>query len=401
MCGEPHRGESLRSAGAGDSSSCSPVCVSPAPLSTDWVDKRERFRVRAEFSTVAAFTTMVRTAHRVDIYLHYPLPRGRVLEIKITELSGGVNEAIMTTNDMKTLLLIDANSIIHRSFHALPPFTAPGGQPSGALYGLASILLKLWREERPDYAAALFDRPEPTFRDKKYAAYKAQRPPAADELVSQIIEARHLFEAFGIKTFEKPGFEADDLIATLATRFKNEKDLQIVILTGDRDTLQLVEGEKVVVRTFNKGVSDTTTYDEKAVIEKYGLAPVQLIDYKALVGDASDNIKGVPGVGPKTATELMQKFGSVENIYNHLADDPKLEKKFGPFRKEAELSRELVTLEKNAPITLPALDALAPPQEAQALNAYFERMGFSTLLKRLNGKEESAKKPKSVQGTIW
>src|SRR5579864_8656287 len=126
---------------------------------------------------------------------------------------------------MKKILLIDANSIIHRSFHALPPFTTPDGRPSGAIYGIASVLLKLWRESRPDYVAALFDRPEPTFRDKKYAEYKAQRPKAADELVAQIIEARKLFEAFGIRTFEKPGYEADDLIATLAERFKDEKDL--------------------------------------------------------------------------------------------------------------------------------------------------------------------------------
>ena len=150
---------------------------------------------------------------------------------------------------MRKLLLIDANSVIHRSFHALPPFTAPDGSPTGAIYGVASILLKLWREDRPDYAAALFDRPEPTFRDKKYAEYKAQRPPAPDILILQIIEMHNLFRAFGITTFEKPGFEADDLIATLATRFKNEKDLQVVVLTGDRDTLQLVEGEKVVVQT--------------------------------------------------------------------------------------------------------------------------------------------------------
>src|ERR1700729_1899988 len=147
---------------------------------------------------------------------------------------------------MKKLLLIDANSIIHRSFHALPPFTAPDGRPTGALYGIASILLKLFREERPDYAAALFDRPEPTFRDKIYKEYKAQRPPAANELVSQIIEARNLFEAFGVTVFEKAGYEADDLIATLAEKFKNQKDLksgedvQVVILTGDRDTLQMV-----------------------------------------------------------------------------------------------------------------------------------------------------------------
>lgn len=289
-------------------------------------------------------------------------------------------------------MLIDANSIIHRSFHALPPFTAPSGMPSGAIYGLASILLKLWREERPDYAVALFDRPEPTFRDEKYAEYKAQRPPTADELISQIIEAHKLFAAFGIKTFEEPRYEADDLIATLAEKFKTLPDVQVVILTGDRDTLQMVEGDKLVVQTFNKGVSDTTTYDEKAVIEKYGIAPTQMVDYKALVGDPSDNIKGVPGIGPKTALELIKKFGTVKEMYRRLDDDDdegvdidikKLRERFGSFKKEAELSEMLVTLERHAPIEIPPIEALSPAADTALAAAYFEKMGFSTLLKRL------------------
>jgi DNA polymerase I len=326
---------------------------------------------------------------------------------------------------MKRILLIDANSIIHRSFHALPPFTTPEGKPSGALYGLASILLKLWRETRPDYAAALFDRPEPTFRDKKYAAYKAQRPPAVDELIAQIVGAHELFNAFGITTFEKPGFEADDLIATFAERFKQEKDTQVVILTGDRDTLQLVEGDAVVVETFNKGVSDTTIYDEAGVVAKYGLAPAQLIEYKALMGDTSDNVKGVPGVGPKTATELVQKYGSVEAMYKKLErdpeGDPKLAQKLGPYRKEAELSRELVILERHVPMDIPEIGALATEEAAERVKAYFEKMGFATLLGRLangagaaraaTGGKSSRKKlppakpeengPKSIQGTIF
>ncbi len=284
---------------------------------------------------------------------------------------------------MKALLLIDANSLIHRSFHALPPFTSTDGQPSGALYGISSILLKLWRDQRPEYAAALFDRPEPTFRDKKYAEYKAQRPSAPDELISQIIKAHELFRAFGIQTFEKPGFEADDLIATLAERFKGTEDVKVIILTGDRDTLQLVEDGKVAVQTFNKGVSDTTIYDERAVMEKYGLTPAQVVDYKALVGDPSDNIKGVPGIGPKTATEVLKKFGTVANIYAHLDEDPKLAAKFGPFKKEAELSRELVTLERHVPIEMPRLSDLAIPADDAAMVKYFEVMGFATLLKRL------------------
>jgi DNA polymerase-1 len=319
---------------------------------------------------------------------------------------------------MKKLLLIDANSIIHRSFHALPPFTAPGGKPSGAIYGIASILLKLWREEKPDYVASLFDRPEPTFRDAKYKEYKAQRPPAANELIEQIIESHNLFNVFGVKTFEKPGFEADDLIATFAEYFKHENDMQVVILTGDRDTLQLVEGDTIVVKTFNKGVSDTTIYNEQGVIEKYGLAPNQLIDYKALVGDASDNIKGVPGVGPKTAVELIKKFGNVKKMFERLkegrAEDEKLQKKFGAFQKEAELSEELVTLERNVPVEMPKLEGLAPHEKTEDIIRYFETMGFNTLQKRLLSKEDPAaiaaeksarsearKKPKNTQAPLF
>lgn len=312
---------------------------------------------------------------------------------------------------MKKLLLIDANSIIHRSFHALPPFTGPSGEPTGALYGVASILLKLWREEKPAYAAALFDRPEPTFRKKEYAEYKAQRPPAPDDLVSQLIEAHRLFEAFGIKIFEKPGFEADDLIATLAERFKGEPDIQVVILTGDRDTLQLIEGNKIVVRTFNKGVSDTTIYDEKAVIEKYGFAPAQMVDYKALVGDPSDNIKGVSGVGPKTATELIKKFGNIENIWKAVPNDPKLATRLGGREVEAEFSKKLVLLERNVPLDLGGFSMLAVPDDAQSIEGYFEEKGFATLLKRIEGRGAPASgrsalkkkkdNPKSHQGAMF
>jgi len=290
---------------------------------------------------------------------------------------------------MKQLLLIDANSIIHRSFHALPPFTGPSGEPTGALYGIASILLKLWREEKPAYAAALFDRPEPTFRKKEYPEYKAQRPLASDDLVAQIIEAHHLFEAFGIKTFEKPGFEADDLIATFAERFKNAEDTQVVILTGDRDTLQLIEDDKIVVRTFNKGVSDTTIYDEKAVIEKYGFPPAVMVDYKALVGDASDNIKGVSGVGPKTATELIKKFGSIEKIWKAVPNDPKLAARLGGRRDEAEFSKRLVTLERNVPLEIGEISDVATQDTSDEIEAYFQAKGFATLLKRI-GKESPA-----------
>lgn len=304
---------------------------------------------------------------------------------------------------MKTLLLIDANSIIHRSFHAIQAaLTTPDGRPINAVYGLASILLKLWREEGPEYAAALFDRPEQTFREKEYAEYKAQRPVTPDNLISQLIEAHNLFFAFGIKTFEKPGYEADDLIATLATKFSGKDDAKAVILTGDMDTLQLVENEKILVRTFKKGVSETMTYDEEAVRERYGLIPRQLIDYKALVGDPSDNIKGVPGVGPKTAVELLGRFGTLVGIYENLSSDGKLEKRLGPFKKEAELSKKLVTLDKNVPVEMDNIEDLKIEGNDVAIKDYFKKVGFETLLRRFEeGVKIGAGKSTKVQGHIF
>ncbi len=303
---------------------------------------------------------------------------------------------------MKTLLLIDSHSLIHRCFHALPPLTTPEGKPIQAIYGLSSVFLRLWREGKPDYAAALFDRPEPTFRKQQYKEYKAQRPQAPDALISQLIEARNFFTQFGIKTFEAPGYEADDLIATFAEKFRGEKDVRIVILTGDLDTLQLTEGDKVVVRTFRKGISDTFIYNENAVMERYGLRPNQMPDYKALVGDASDNIKGVPGVGPKTASELLKKYDSLENIFAHLANEPKFAKKAEDFKTQAEFSKSLVVLNLMAPVTLDKLDELAVRDSTEKLASYFKKLGFDSLLKRLENNtapvpKESA--PPNLQGT--
>jgi DNA polymerase-1 len=305
---------------------------------------------------------------------------------------------------MKKLLLIDANSIIHRSFHALPNFTAPDGTPTGALYGVASIILKLWKDDRPDFVAALFDRPEPTFREKKFIEYKAQRPATQSILISQLIETHNLFDAFGISFFEKAGYEADDLIATLATKFKDEEDLQIVILTGDRDTLQLISDDKIVVETFNKGVSNTTIYDEKRVMEKYGLPPRAIVDYKALAGDPSDNIKGVPGIGPKTAINILKKYGSVENIYKNIDSDPSLKNKLGKFKKEAEFSKELVLLEKNVPIDNIKLSSLKSDYNREKILSYFKEKNFTALIKRFDVYENERleeSKHKSVQGKMF
>jgi DNA polymerase-1 len=305
---------------------------------------------------------------------------------------------------MKTLLLIDANSMVHRAYHALPPMTAAGGEPANALYGLSSILLKLWREERPEYAAACFDRPEPTFRDLEFAEYKGKRPPTADDLIPQIIAARKLFPKFGIRTFEKAGFEADDLIGTLACKFADAKDIRVEILTGDRDTLQLVRGEKVVVRTPSKGVSETFTYNDKAIREKYGLEPNQMIDYKALVGDTSDNIKGVPGIGPSTAIKILQKYGTIEKAL--LAADDKLTAKLRAGEKEAAMSKWLVTLKCDIPVPIESIDDLMVSADDETILDYFRELGFGSLEKRLLS-AEIEKKPKkkapppNKQGSIF
>ena len=293
------------------------------------------------------------------------------------------------------LLLIDANSLIHRCFHALPPLTTKDGKPAQALYGMASIFLRMWKNERPAYAAALFDRPEPTLRKKRYPEYKATRPPAADELVEQIISAHDLFPVFGIRTFELAGYEADDLIATFAERFGNTSGVRVVILTGDTDTLQLVRDERIVVRAFRTGLSDTMIYDEKAVRERYNLAPEQLVDYKALVGDTSDNIKGVPGVGPKTAQALLAQFGTLEKMFGRItAEDPKRAARLVGFRSQAEEARGLVVLERHAPVGTPALEELHVDASDARVRAYLEEQGFTSLVRRLDG-PDTPKKPKS------
>ncbi|HVN67013.1 MAG TPA: 5'-3' exonuclease H3TH domain-containing protein, partial [Candidatus Sulfotelmatobacter sp.] len=257
-----------------------------------------------------------------------------------------------------------------------------------------------------DFAAALFDRPEPTFRKKAYAEYKATRPTAPDELVEQIIAAHELFQKFGIPVFEAPGYEADDLIATVARRFGGREGVRVVILTGDLDTLQLVRDGKVAVRVFRKGVTETTTYDEAAVYERYGLRPEQLIDYKALVGDASDNIKGVPGVGPKTAVSWLTRYKDLDDVLAHVGKDPIL-KKLSGHEAAACLSRELVALAGNAPLSANDLRSLEVSFKETELADYFDNLGFTSLSKRLFNKKTGpagagpANQPRPPQGAMF
>ena len=286
---------------------------------------------------------------------------------------------------MKTLLLIDAHALIYRFFHALPALTTPDGQPIGAVYGLANVILKILRERQPDYIAACFDRPEETFRAKEYADYKAHRVAPPDELISQFKLTRELFDKFKIRIVEMPGFEADDLIATLVEKYKNTPDLKIIIFSGDLDLLQLVNNDKVVVEFLRTGISDTMIYDEKAVEQRYDLKPEQLPDLKGLLGDASDNIPGVKGIGPKTAGPLIKKYGTLENLFENLWEVPdKIGLKLTDKKSEALFSKKLATVKRDVPLFVQSLEDLkSEPIDKDGLVKYFENFGFVSLIKRL------------------
>jgi len=287
---------------------------------------------------------------------------------------------------VRTLLIIDANSLIHRAFHALPPLTDISGKPAGALYGISSILIKLFREVRPEFVVAAYDRPEPTFRKKEFSDYKAHRPEAADDLVDQLISSKKIFSGFGIKSIEAPGFEADDIIGTLVERFKGAPDIErLVILSGDLDTLQLVQGDRVVAWIPHKGISEFTEYDEPAVIDRFGLPPSLLIDYKGLVGDKSDNIPGVHGVGPKTAVALIKEYGPLEDLYD-LSPSPKTEalKRIIVGKESALMSKRLATILREVPIGDVSLsDISVESLKSEEVSSFLDSYGFKNLSERV------------------
>lgn len=287
---------------------------------------------------------------------------------------------------MRTLLVLDANSLIHRAYHALPPLTDSDGRPAGGLYGLSSILIKLLREVRPEFVVAAYDRPEPTFRKKEFAEYKATRAQAADDLIEQLKSSKDVFSGFGIKTLECPGFEADDIIGTVTWRFKGMPDIErLVILSGDLDVLQLVEGDRVVAWFPHKGISEFTEYDEVGVIGRFGIPPSLLPDYKGLVGDKSDNIPGVSGVGPKTAVGLIKEYGPLEDLYE-LSPAPKTEaiRRVLAGRDSAIMSKRLATISREAPIGDISLDDLRSGADKDRISSFLSSKGFKNLADRVS-----------------
>ena len=222
----------------------------------------------------------------------------------------------------KTLVLLDAHAIIHRAYHALPDFLSSKGEPTGALYGLASMLMKIVTDLKPDYIVACYDLPGKTFRHEVYDGYKAKRLKTEDALIHQLKNSRQIFEAFNVPIYDSPGFEADDVLGTIVEKLKKDNDLKIIIASGDMDTMQLVDDKKVQIYTLKKGINDTILYDEDKVVARFGFRPNLLPDYKGLRGDPSDNIIGIKGIGEKTATELITKFGTVEEIYKKIKKEP-------------------------------------------------------------------------------
>ena len=263
----------------------------------------------------------------------------------------------------KRLVLLDAHAIIHRAYHALPDFATSKGEPTGALYGLVLMILKIVDDLKPDYLVACFDLPKPTYRHEVYDGYKAHRAKTDDALSVQLEKAKEVCTALNIPIYSLEGFEADDMLGTIVEKLKGG-EVDIVIASGDMDTLQLVRDENenggsVKVYTLKKGIKDTVLYDEKAVEERYGFPPEMLPDFKGLKGDPSDNIVGIEGIGDKSATELIKNFGTIEEIYKKLKAKslefrekikPRILKLLEEGEEEAKFSKMLATIRRDAPI---------------------------------------------------
>ncbi len=295
---------------------------------------------------------------------------------------------------MKKIILLDSHAIIHRAYHGLPDFSTKSGIPTGGLFGLSSMLIKIISDLKPDYLIACYDLPKPTFRHLAYEGYKGGRAKTDEELISQIKSSREIFKAFSIPVYEAEGFEADDLLGTFSEILKKDKKNKIIIASGDMDTLQLVDKNQVVVFTLKKGINDTIIYDEEKVFERFGFGPENIIDFKGLSGDPSDNIIGISGIGEKTATKLILNFGNIENIYKKLKKSEKdfEEKGFKPRminllkegEEEALFSKELATIKKDVEtnFSLPEQN-FNESLDLSKIGEVFRKYEFRNLLERL------------------
>jgi len=310
----------------------------------------------------------------------------------------------------KRLIIIDSNSIIHRAYHALPILTTKKGEQINAIYGFLLVFLKIIREFHPDFIAACFDFPAPTFRSKIFKKYKAKRPPAPEQLYQQIPKVKDVLKAFGTPVFEKKGFEADDLIGTIAKIAERKQivpAIETIIVSGDLDALQLIDSQTKVY-SLRKGVKDIILYDTEAVKEKYqGLTPSQIVDFKALRGDPSDNIPGVTGVGEKIAIDLLSKFGSLENLYKEIEEKSEGNKKLKTqlketllkYKEQAFFSQKLAQIEKNVPINFNLkkcqMESLSSyPKRKEKVIQVLKKYEFYAMIKKLSTFQEPIKQAK-------
>ena len=318
------------------------------------------------------------------------------------------------------LLLVDGSALLHRAYHAYPPLTTKTGEVVGAVYGVVSMLISALEAEQPSHIVVAWDLPKPTFRHEKYVGYKAQRPPADAEMVAQIPTVKATIEAMGITQLAVEGYEADDIIGTLATQtsqqfqaphsntqtnpdnqIQNEPQKeQVIILTGDQDAMQLV-GDTVRVLTPPKGKEPAKLYGPDEVWNKYGVHAEQIVDYKALVGDTSDNIPGVAGIGPKTAAQLLKQFGTLERVYRDIQE---VQIHFGELvahklmngKDSAFLSQELARIVTDMQLPLDPEELVYQGLAQPSLRVALEELGFRSLIKRIWKEEqhERATKPK-------
>jgi DNA polymerase-1 len=287
-----------------------------------------------------------------------------------------------------TLVLIDANGLVYRAFFALPYFTTTDGRPTNAVYGFTTMVLKILEEVQPAYVAAAFDRAAPTFRHVQYREYKATRQRMPDDLRPQLALAKEILQALAVPIFEVEGYEADDVLGTIARRAAAE-GMDVLIVTGDLDVLQLV-GDRIRVMVTSRGITDTTVYDLEAFRARFGFDPARLPDYKGLTGDPTDNLPGVPGVGEKTARQLIQRFGTLESLLDRVAEVP--DRLQGVLRAHADQMREsrrLATIVTDVPVRWTWEDLRRRPPDRARLHALLADLEFRSLLERLGAVSEA------------
>ncbi|MBI2617729.1 hypothetical protein HYW55_06360 [Candidatus Gottesmanbacteria bacterium] len=289
---------------------------------------------------------------------------------------------------MQRLLLIDGHAILHRAFHALPPLTTSKGQQVNAVYGFITMLLRVLEEYKPTHVAVAFDRPKPTFRKKLFDGYQAKRPKMDKELIPQIAVVHTVLETMKIPVFELDGYEADDVLGTLAMQAKRKK-MEAIIVTGDRDLLQLVNSH-VKVALPVKGISESKLYDEEEVVKKWEIHPFQVADFKALTGDQSDNYPGVAGIGPKTASSLLTQFKTLEGMYKHLEKigNASLREKLETHKESAELSKKLATIVTDVPVHFNTSESKLHNLNTLDTQLLLDHLEFRSLIPRLSLKKE-------------